>query len=672
MIKPKYDWKYSGVDSDFKYDNSIHESELIQRILYNRGIIGKENIDKFMNPKKEHIHDPFLLNDMNTAVNRIIIAIDKSEKITIYGDYDVDGITSTSTLYKYLKKIGANVSYYIPNRMDEGYGINKNALEIIKKDGTSLMITVDTGIAAVSEIEYANELGLDVIITDHHECQEVIPDAYAVINPKRPDSTYPFSMLAGVGVAFKLVHALAIRLSNTDEIWEYLDLVAIGTIADIVPLVGENRIIAKFGFETISNTQNIGVKAVLTELGYKNNRITSGFIGFSIAPRLNAAGRIDDAKKCVELFITEDIEVATKIAKELEKNNQDRQKIEQKIFKEAIEMIEGTKEIQEANVIVLANENWHHGVIGIVASKIVERFYKPTILMNIEDGEARGSARSISGFSIFEALGKAKDYLNKFGGHEMAAGLSLEVYNVEKLRLSLVEYCEENISQDMLIPKVKIERKIGCGDITPNFIEKIDMLQPYGIGNPEPIFEISGEMIDFRLLGKESKHLKLKLEQKGDIIDTIMFNSSEYFEKLSEDMELDIIGTVQNNEWNGNIYPQMLIKDIRDKYYNKYVQFTMGNCMEMVDCDVVVTREDIAGVYKFLKRNSGSKIKVSEINKILKTNIFKILVTFDVLNESNLANITLVDDIIEFDLKVSEKVDLSKSDILKKLNALIG
>ncbi|HAN09966.1 MAG TPA: single-stranded-DNA-specific exonuclease RecJ [Clostridiales bacterium] len=687
MIKGKYHWNYID-NKDFVYNKEIEHPEIIQRLLYNRGVIGKENIQRFLNPTTLQFYDPYLLNDMDKAVTRILQAVNTRDKVVVYGDYDVDGITSTSILYLYLKKLGANVDYYIPNRLEEGYGINKNALDILKGNGTTLIITVDTGIAALEQVEYAKTMDIEMIITDHHECQENMPNAFAVINPKRPDSTYPFCDLAGVGVTFKLIHALSIKVGNVEDIWEYLDIVSIGTVADIVSLTSENRVIAKFGFERVKVTTNIGLKALLKEVGYKDTNITSGFIGFILAPRLNAAGRIGDAKKCVNLFVTEDETEASFIAKELEKNNQDRQKLEAQIFNEVIECIQKDDGHSKSKVIVLAKEGWHHGVIGIVASKIVDKFYKPTILLNIEDGKATGSARSIAGFSIFECLGSGKEFLDKYGGHQMAAGLSLDMNNFQSFKKQIEFYADANISREMLIPKLKIEGELKDKDITINFIKNIEKLEPYGMGNSQPNFSFCGEIENFKLLGKESNHLKLKIRQNNVIMDAMMFNSSEYFEKLDNEMDIIIAGNLQINEWNGNITPQIMVKDIKNEECKLYDIYNMFKNTEHLKLDEIsfckiknlvsdveelnISRTDCALVYKYFQ-NKSKEGKVTEnidnIIKILSLNIFKILVIMDVFKEMKLARVNIPEhNVIEFEVLNSEKIDLTKSELLTRLN----
>jgi len=685
-MKGKYNWKYVDC-KNFVYDKTIDHPEIIQRLVYNRGIVNKDEVERFMNPSTTQFYNPYLLNDMFIAVERILSAIKTQEKVVIYGDYDVDGVTSTSILYRYLKSIHINVDYYIPNRMDEGYGINKNALDIIKQGGTGLIITVDNGIAAVDEVDYANSLGMQVIVTDHHECQEKLPNALAVINPKRADSTYPFDNLAGVGVTFKLIHALAIKLGNVDSIWNYLDIVSIGTIADIVPLVDENRVIAKFGFERIKVTTNIGLRAMLKEIGYKNTDITSGFIGFIIGPRLNAAGRVDDAKKCVKLFITDDETEANIIAKELEKNNQERQEIEKQILNEVLEEIQANEIAKEKKIIILAKEGWHHGIIGIVASKVIDKFYKPTILFNIEEGKATGSARSISEFSIFDAISSAKEFLHRYGGHDAAAGLSLDIDKFENFRKRIEDYADGNITEDMLVPKLKVEAELKCEDITIDFIKNIEKLEPYGIGNPEPVFSFACNVENFRLLGKENNHLKLKIRKNNVIIDSIMFNSPEYFEKLYDRMNVILAGSLQINEWNGNSNPQILLKDIKDEKFRLYEIYNIFGNMNneeykngnvILDIEKInISRTDIILVYKYFQNKNIQGKFAESIDNIIndlsgRLNVFRFLIIVEIFSEMNLAKVNILNNnLVEFEILKCEKIDLNKSKVLYKLDDFI-
>ena len=421
MIKK---WESFAVD-----ENKIQEiskkyqiSELLAKILLNRNIDTDDKIEKFLYPKLEDLNSPYLFKDMEKAVNRIEKALSGKEKITIYGDYDVDGITSITVLKSFLDEIDANVDYYLPNRLSEGYGLNNLALDKIKENGTQLLITVDCGISAYNEVAYAKSLGMDVIVTDHHECPEILPEAIAVIDAKRNDDTYPFNSLAGVGVSFKLVQAVCEKLKLPAETYlKYLDIVCLGTVADIVPLIEENRVIVKYGLETMKKTKNVGLKALIETSGYKS--IDSSAISFGLAPRMNACGRMGQAEIALKMLLTNDENEAKQIAEKLQVMNRERQEIERIIMQDAVEIIQ-KKHMENENVIVVGNENWHHGVIGIVASKITEAYYKPSILICFEGEDGKGSGRSIDGFDLHEALSACGEYLLKYGGHEMAIGLT--------------------------------------------------------------------------------------------------------------------------------------------------------------------------------------------------------------------------------------------------------
>lgn len=421
----KKKWQYYEQNKELvKQISEKHNiSTLLAQILINRNIVDDSQIDIFLQPKRNDFHDPFLMLDMEKATDRIMQAIKNKEKTIIYGDYDVDGITSITVLKKFLQERGLETDYYIPNRLEEGYGLNVDAIQEIEQKKYKLMITVDCGVSGIEEIKLANSKGIETIVTDHHEQLDELPAAYAIINPKRRDNTYPFRGLAGVGVVFKLIQAISKKLGlDEKEYLKYLDIVCIGTISDIVPLVDENRVIAKLGLMLVECTKNIGLKELISETKYKN--IDSTMISFAIAPRINACGRMGKQEEALQLFLTENLEEAKEITKKLERYNSERQETEKNIFEQAIKKIE-TENLKELNSIVLASENWHHGVIGIVASRITEKFYKPTILICIEGDEGKGSGRSVPGFDLHQALVDSSQFLKKYGGHEMAVGLSL-------------------------------------------------------------------------------------------------------------------------------------------------------------------------------------------------------------------------------------------------------
>lgn len=553
-------WEYIGVDDDkvkeIAFNHNI--SEIIARVLLNRGICETEEIDKFLHPKLENLHDPFLLNDMEIAVHRIIECMNKKEKITIYGDYDVDGITSIATLSKFLTELGIENDYYLPNRLDEGYGLNNNALDKIAKSGTKLLITVDCGISAYDEIEYAKKLGLEVIVTDHHECPEKIPEALAVIDPKREDSTYPFSSLAGVGVTFKLIHAISIKLSlDRKRYLKYLDIVCLGTVADIVPLVDENRIIVSFGLMLVRETRNIGLKALIEITGYST--IDSTAISFGIAPRINACGRMGEAEIALKLLLTASHDEAKEIANKLNLLNKERQEVEKSIINEAIEIIEKDK-LYNKDIIIVGNKNWHHGVIGIVASKITELYYKPSVLISFEDGVGKGSGRSIEGFDLHEALTKCGEYLDKFGGHEMAIGLTLKEENYNLFKEKLEKITSETIDKEA-VPSIKVDAIIEPKSINMDIFASMKLLEPYGESNSSPLFVSKNLKVESVRLLSNDKHIKLTLKDGNVLLSAIGFNLGDKAVRLGD--KIDLVYALEINKYNNIESIQLNVKDIK-------------------------------------------------------------------------------------------------------------
>lgn len=534
-------------------------SNLLATILVNRNIVEDEYISIFLNPKRNNFHNPFSMLDMEKAVNRIIKAIEDKEKTIIYGDYDVDGITSITTLKKFLHNRGLDVDYYIPNRLEDGYGLNREAIEKIADKGYKLMITVDCGISGIEEINLANELGIETIITDHHEQLEELPNAFCIINPKRKDNTYPFRGLAGVGVVFKLIQAISIKLGLEEkEYLKYLDLVCIGTISDIVPLIDENRTISKLGLKLVEVTKNIGLRELLNEIDCK--QINSNVISFGIAPRINACGRMGKQEEALKLFLTDNIEEAKNITKELNKYNVQRQEKERTIFKQAIKELQNT-ELNKKNSIILTGDNWHHGVIGIVASKITEKFFKPTILIGFEGNEGKGSGRSVPGFDLHEALVKSSKYLKKYGGHEMAVGLSIDKENIEEFKQFFEEIAiKERTNQ--IVPIIKIDYEIKKEDLKKENIEQLKLLEPFGEQNREPIVIYKNLKIASIRSLTEGKHLKLMLKDNNEIIDAIGFNLGNLSEEYLIGDKVDIVGTLEINKYNGQEKIQINIKDM--------------------------------------------------------------------------------------------------------------
>ena len=555
-------WEYKQIN-----ENRIKEiqekykiSRLLATILASKDI-SLEDIQIFLKPTRYNFHNPYEMPDMKKAVERILKAIEKKEKIIIYGDYDVDGITSITVLKSFFKNIGMNVDEYIPNRLNEGYGLNKEAIEKIAKEKYNLMITVDCGITSVEEVEYAKTLGIETIITDHHEPADKIPNAVAVVDCKRKDSIYPFRELAGVGVAFKLCQAISQKLNlDEKEYLKYLDIVAVGTISDIVPLVDENRVITKLGMMLIKQTKNYGLAAILNTLGY--NKIDSNAISFGIAPRINACGRMGHAYDALDLLLSNNIQEANKKVSEIAKYNNERQLQEKVIYEEAIKQIE-EKHLENRNSIVLGGDGWHHGVVGIVASKITDLYYKPCLLICFENDEiGRGSGRSIKGFDLHEALMKCKKHLEAFGGHSMAVGLSIKKENLEILQEEFENLAKEANIQD-LCPTIIIDSNINIDEIDKEMVQSLEQLEPLGEGNRMPIFAFKNLKINSIRALSEGKHLKLTLKSdKNTYIDAIGFNLGYLSEEFVIGDKVDLAGSIEINSFNGVDNIQINIKDL--------------------------------------------------------------------------------------------------------------
>ncbi len=540
-----------------RISDKYNVNELLSSILINRGI--KEDIEVFLNPTRQNFHNPFLMPDMNVAVERIIKAIEKKEKIIIYGDYDVDGITSITVLKSFLQDRGIQVGQYIPNRLEEGYGLNKPAIEEIAKNKYQLMITVDCGISGIEEIEYANSLGIETIVTDHHEVGERLPNALAVVDAKRKDNQYPCRDLAGVGVVFKLIQAIGIKLRlDEKEYLKYLDIVCVGTISDIVPLVDENRVIAKLGLMLVKQTRNMGLKSLLISSGYKN--IDSNTISFGVAPRINACGRMGHADEALKLFLSKDIYEVNELTKKLNEYNTLRQQKEKAIYEDAINQIENNR-LYEKNAIVIGGENWHHGVIGIVSSKITDLYFKPSILLCYEDDLAKGSGRSIPGFDLHEALMKCQDTIDRFGGHAMAIGITIKRDKFKEFS-EKVEEIAKDAKIDEIIPIINIDAKINLNEINKEMVESLKQLEPFGEGNKTPIFVFKNLKIDSIRALTEGKHIKMTLKDGNTIVNSIGFNLGYLAEEYRIGDKIDVVGTLEINTFNGVDNLQINIKDV--------------------------------------------------------------------------------------------------------------
>ncbi len=539
---------------------------VIATILLNRGIDGAD-IPSFLKKSMADIINPMLMTDMDKAVKRICSAVKTKEKIAVYGDYDVDGITATALLYDFLLSVGADAEYYIPDRAGEGYGVNIMAVNKLFKQGIKLIITVDCGITAIGEVEFAKLQGMDVIITDHHTCKDRLPTAAAaILNPKRSDSEYPFDSLAGVGVAFKLVLALAMELNmKTGEVFgEYADLAALGTVADVVPLVGENRIIADKGLRALQNPARPGLRALMEISGALDTPLTASKIAFTIAPRLNAAGRLGSAFTAVELLLTKDTRRAWDIADRLNKENRERQLTEQRILEEALSLIASDPNFNKKKVIVIAKEGWHHGVIGIVASRLCEMFYKPCILISHSNGIGKGSGRSIAAFNLFDALSHCENCLTEFGGHAVAAGLNINMSEFDGFIKEINKYADSVLTEKDMIPTVNIDCPVSERALTLENARMLSGLEPFGMCNEKPVFAMAKVQIAaIESVGAEKKHLRMRITKNGLSFSCIGFGMGSMTAKFKQGYIVNIAFHMDINCYQGNETVQLLLKDVK-------------------------------------------------------------------------------------------------------------
>lgn len=554
-------WNLRKYDNDLvkRIQDTYDVSEIMAKLMIARNIEFDE-INSFLKGSLDDLKDPYELKDMEKLVERIDKAIKNNEKICIYGDYDVDGITSITIMYQFLTKLGAHVMYYLPDRLIEGYGINNNALDEIKDKGVSLVITVDCGITAIAEVEHAKEIELDICITDHHECGETIPDAIAIVNPKRKDSSYSFRLLAGVGVAFKTITAISIKYNlPKEEYLRFIDIVAIGTISDIVPLIGENRIISKYGLKAMAQTENIGLKALIKLVNSKD--MDSMMVSFGMAPRINACGRMGNASAAVKLLLEKNEAKAEQMALGLDDLNQERKNVETIIYEDAINMIKD-KGLESKNSIVLYNSSWHNGVIGIVASRLVNMYYKPVILLTKEHGTIRGSGRCPSGFSIYDALTECKESVIQFGGHELAAGLSLEEEKIDEF-INAFEIASSKRSESLSEQIIEIDAEVQRKDLNGQLIKDIRAMKPYGQSNQVPVFLYKGLKVNAIRTIKDEKHLKLVLKDDKSLIDAVGFSMGSRRDEIRIGDKVDVVGTIELNSYNTPKTIQILLQDFK-------------------------------------------------------------------------------------------------------------
>ena len=540
------------------------------QLLVQRGIRTMEDARRFFHPQLNHIHDPFLLNDMDKAVERINRALGKKEKILIYGDYDVDGTTAVALVYKFLQQFYSNIDFYIPDRYDEGYGISYKGIDYASENGFSLIIVLDCGIKAVEKVKYATQRNVDIIICDHHNPDDVLPPAVAVLDPKRVDSTYPYSHLSGCGVGFKLMQALATSngFSLDKMLFPLMDLLAVSIASDIVPITGENRVLMMYGLKQLNSNPSVGLQGIIEVCGLRGKEVTVSDIVFKIGPRINASGRMHSAGEAVELLVTKDLRFAKDRSGRIDRYNQERKDLDKKTTDEALDSIKDDQEFANRNSIVVYNPKWSKGVIGIVASRLSEKYYRPSVVLTLSNGFATGSARSISGFDIYKAIDSCRDLLENFGGHIYAAGLTLKEENVPEFQRRFDEYVTANITEDQKTPQIDVDAVIHFSEITPKFFNILHKFAPFGPENLKPVF-VTHNVVDFgtsRLVGRDLEHLKLELTEPDseNVMNGIAFGMGEQFnDHIKELKPISICYTIEENNFNGNKSIQLMVKDIK-------------------------------------------------------------------------------------------------------------
>lgn len=546
--------------STFKIPN------LAAELLYRKGLRTTEEVQEFFYPALSGLMDPFLFPDMEKAVERINRAIDNHERITIYGDYDVDGTTATALLYLGLKRLGARIDFYIPHRMIDGYGLSLGSLDALRERGSSLIISVDCGVNALEEIAAINAMGMEIIITDHHNPKDVLPPAYAIINPKLKGCTYPYEHLAGVGVAYKLLVAVYRKrnITDTDNILKYMDLVAVGTIADIVPLTSENRIFASIGLHHLKEQKNLGLNALINISGMNQKNLDTTDIVFGIAPRINAAGRMGSATTSVELLISTDETRSAELAEIIEQLNSLRQQEDQKTFHEACEIIDKKyKDLSQTPCMVISSDDWHQGVIGIVASKLVEKYYRPVIMVSFKDGFGSGSGRSVADFDLFEALKHTDEHLHSFGGHKYAVGLTIYQEYIDRFENELTRYVADNLKLEQVKPPLMVDHEIELYDINASLLESIERFAPFGPENTRPVFLTNNVLVASYPYNVGRNHLKLKVVKDGMPLDLIGYNLGDYLTLLKKNSLIDIAYTLEYNRFGNKTSIQGKLRDLR-------------------------------------------------------------------------------------------------------------
>lgn len=643
-----------------------------------RGLDDAAHLREFLG-EGEPLSDPFLLKDMDKAAARITRAVDNMEKIVVYGDYDADGVTSTAMLYSYLETRGADVIFYIPQREGEGYGMNIGAVEYLKEQGVSLIVTVDNGISSVQEVARANELGIDVVVTDHHRPQEILPDAVAVVDAYRPDDTSPYKHFSGVGIAFKLLMALEDGAGDVEDLLEaYSDLAAIGTIGDIVPLTGENRTLIRAGLERLSQSDRPGVQALLENAGIAGKALTSTNVAFTLVPRINATGRMGAPERAVRLLISGYEEEAEVLSEEICADNEERRRVEAEIAEAAFANIEA-KGYMKDRVVVVDGENWHHGVIGIVASRVTERCGKPCMIISRGETEAKGSGRSIEGFSLFEAICACGDLLIKFGGHPMAAGITLKPENIEAFRKRINQYAAEHFPQ-MPTQTVTLDCKLNPAALSVSMAQSLTQLEPFGNGNPQPVFGLFNmELSNVTPVGGGG-HLRLTLEKNGAVITAMRFNTKPEELPYHIGDKIDLAVQLEAREFRGQPSLTVIVRDMKFAAFNTEKNITSLASFEKWQRGEVLSAEDknrlypdracLAAIYRALRTVNGKETDqvrfVSQFGKDMTLGLFKTALL--VFEERGLVHSEIADDTFTATLiETSGKTDITRSPVLLAL-----
>lgn len=643
-----------------------------------RGLDDAAHLREFLG-EGEPLSDPFLLKDMDKAAARITRAVDNMEKIAVYGDYDADGVTSTAMLYSYLETRGADVIFYIPQREGEGYGMNIGAVEYLKEQGVSLIVTVDNGISSVQEVARANELGIDVVVTDHHRPQEILPDAVAVVDAYRPDDTSPYKHFSGVGIAFKLLMALEDGAGDVEDLLEaYSDLAAIGTIGDIVPLTGENRTLIRAGLERLSRSDRPGVQALLENAGIAGKALTSTNVAFTLVPRINATGRMGAPERAVRLLISGYEEEAEVLSEEICADNEERRRVEAEIAEAAFADIEA-KGYMKDRVVVVDGENWHHGVIGIVASRVTERCGKPCMIISRGETEAKGSGRSIEGFSLFEAICACGDLLIKFGGHPMAAGITLKLENIEAFRKRINRYAEEHFPQ-MPTQTVTLDCKLNPAALSVSMAQSLTQLEPFGNGNPQPVFGLFNmELSNVTPVGGGG-HLRLTLEKNGAVITAMRFNTKPEELPYHIGDKIDLAVQLEAREFRGQPSLTVIVRDMKFAAFNTEKNIASLASFEKWQRGEVLSAEDknrlypdracLAAIYRALRTVNGKETDqvrfVSQFGKDMTLGLFKTALL--VFEERGLVHSEIADDTFTATLiETSGKTDITRSPVLLAL-----